>query len=270
VKKLEVAGATVAYRADGSGPALVLVSGTGGNLHSNWDHLVPLLAAQRTVVRVDYSGSGETEDDGRALSVEMLAEQVVAAAKAAGATQFDLVGYSLGAAVSVYIAAEYPQIVRSVVLLAGFASGQDTRLQLQSDLWNDLIRLHPRLFARMILLTGFRPDFLASLSDEQIKEWVDAICSVNKWEGIVRQIELDASLDVRPQLPRISQPTLVIGCSHDHMVPASHSRALAAAIPGARYAELDSGHLAPFERAEEFLQMVLGFIAQKDATTVAG
>jgi pimeloyl-ACP methyl ester carboxylesterase len=264
MNKVEVAGATVSYRVDGDGPALVLVSGTGGNLHSNWDHLVPALTPQRKVVRVDYSGAGDTEDDGRALSVEMLAEQIVAAAKVAGATPFDLVGYSLGAAVSIQIAAAYPELVRSVVLLAGFASAQDTRLQLQSDLWNDLIRLHPRLFARMILLTGFRPDFLASLQDDEINAWIDAICSVNRWDGIVRQIELDGTLDVRPLLPRIRQPTLVIGCSHDHMVPPSHSRALAAAIPGARYAELDSGHLAPFERAEEFVRMVLGFITQDE------
>lgn len=269
MKKIEVAGAKVSYRVDGSGAALVLVSGTGGNLHSNWDHLVELLTPQRRVVRVDYSGSGETEDDGGTLSVDMLADQVVAAAKAADAIPFDLVGYSLGAAVSIHIAAEYPQLVRSMVLLAGFASGQDTRLQLQSDLWADLIRLHPRLFARMILLTGFRPEFLASLDEHQIKEWVDAICTVNRWDGIVRQIELDSRLDVRPQLKRIAQPTLIIGCSHDHMVPASHSKALAAAISGARYAELDSGHLAPFERAGEFVQMMLGFITQEDFSTAA-
>lgn len=63
-KWLETDGGRVAYRVDGEGPAMVLVSGTGGDLHSNWDHLVPALAARRTVVRADYSGSGQTQDNG--------------------------------------------------------------------------------------------------------------------------------------------------------------------------------------------------------------
>lgn len=259
MKNIEVSGATVSYRVDGSGQGLVLVSGTGGTLQSNWDHLIDALAPHRTVVRVDYSGSGETRDSHEILSVEILAEQVVAAAKASGAEPFDLVGYSLGASVAIHIAAQYPERVRSLVLLAGFASAEDSRLQLQSGLWLDLIRLDPRAFARLVLLTGFSPAFLSQLDEQQIGEWVEAICTVNRWDGIARQIDLDRRLDVRAQLPRIAAPTLVIGCAQDQMVPVEHSRALAAAIPGAHYAQLDSGHLAPFERPAEFVRMVLEF-----------
>lgn len=260
MKNIELSDATVSYRIDGSGQGLVLVSGTGGNLQSNWDHLIDHLAPHRTVVRVDYSGSGETRDNHGILSVEILAGQVVAAAKASGAVPFDLVGYSLGASVAIYIAAKFPELVRSLVLLAGFASGKETRLALQSELWLDLIRLDPRAFARVVLLTGFSPAFLSKLGDEQIGEWVEAICTVNRWDGITRQIDLDRRLDVSAQAQRIDRPTLVIGCTQDQMVPIEHSRALAAAIPGARYAELDSGHLAPFERPDEFVRMVLNFI----------
>ncbi|PLC49601.1 alpha/beta hydrolase [Pollutimonas subterranea] len=260
MKKVEVFGATVSYRVDGNGPGLVLVSGTGGNLQSNWDHLIDQLTPQRSVVRVDYSGSGETLDTHESLSVQILAEQVVAAAKASGAVPFDLVGYSLGAGVAIYIAAEYPELVRSLVLLAGFASGQETRLKLQSELWLDLIRLEPRAFARLILLAGFSPPFLSGLDDRQVDEWIDAICTVNRWDGIARQIDLDRRLDISAQVQKINRPTLVIGCGHDQMVPVEHSRALAATITGSRYAELDSGHLAPFECPDEFVKLVLDFI----------
>lgn len=260
MQTVEVSNATVSYRVDGGGPGLVLVSGTGGNLQSNWDHLIDYLAPHRTVVRADYSGAGETRDSHKILSIEILAQQVIAAAKAAGALPFDLVGYSLGAGVAIYIAAEYPELVRSVVLLAGFASGDEPRLKLQSELWLDMIRVDPRIFARSILLTGFSPAFLSKLNSVQVGEWVDAICTVNRWDGIARQIDLDRRLDVSVQVKKINKPTLVIGCTQDQMVPIEHSHALAAAITGASYAELDSGHLAPFERPDEFVQMVLGFI----------
>jgi len=257
---IDVQGTRVSYQVDGEGPGLVLVAGTGGNLQSNWGHLVEPLAANHTVVRADYSGSGETTDPPGELSVELLAAQVAAAAEAAGAATFDLVGFSLGACVSVQIAAEHPERVRSLTLLAGFPTGQDARLGLQSELWLDLIRHDPHAFAKMILLTGFSPAFLSGMDRDVMNQWLDAIIVSNRWEGIARQIALDARLDVRPQLARIEAPTLVIGCAQDCMVPKAHARAMADAIPGARYAELDCGHLAPFERPEEFLGMVLEFI----------
>jgi pimeloyl-ACP methyl ester carboxylesterase len=100
---VEVDGAKVSYRVDGAGPGLVLLHGTGGNSETSWGQLVGRLSESRIVVRPDYSRSGDTVDDGRQLTVAMLAAQVVAAAKRAGATPFDLVGYSLGAAVAIYI-----------------------------------------------------------------------------------------------------------------------------------------------------------------------
>jgi 3-oxoadipate enol-lactonase len=124
---IEVGSARVTFRVDGDGPGLVLVHGTGGNAETNWSGLVEGLSKARTVVRPDYAGSGETTDDGHPLTVAALADQVIAAARAAKATPVDIVGFSLGAALSTYIAGEYPELVRSVVLLAGFTSSADPR-----------------------------------------------------------------------------------------------------------------------------------------------
>jgi len=109
------------------------------------------------VVRPDYSGSGATVDDGQPLSVEILAAQVVGAARAAGAVPFDLVGFSLGASLATYIAAEYPAEVRSVAVLAGFASGRNSRFKLQFGLWRDLIGGDVGALAKLMVLTGMSP-----------------------------------------------------------------------------------------------------------------
>lgn len=258
---VEIAGAQVAYRVDGSGPALVLVSGTGGDLHSNWDHLVEPLAAYRKVIRVDYSGSGQTRDPGGALTVDMLAEQILAAVRACNVSSFDLLGYSLGAAVAAHIAAEYPQLVRSLVLVAPFARGGEPRIKLQFELWQQLIRLDPAAFARLILLNGFSPAFLRGFDDAQMGEWVKLICRSNRWDGMLRQIDLDARLDIGGQPEKINRPTLVIGCAQDYILGPEPARAMAAVIRGARYAELDAGHMAPFERPQELLHLVGEFLA---------
>lgn len=263
MERVEIDGATVSYQVDGAGPALVLVAGTGGNLNSNWDHLIPALSATRQVLRVDYAGStGATRDPTKELTVERLAGQIMAAVEAAGINEFDLAGYSLGSTLAMHIAAHHPARVRSLTLLAGFSSGRDTRFALQGALWRDLIEHDPRSFAGLIVLTGLSPQAVSSFSEEEVNGWIDAICQNNDWEGILRQIDLDGRLDVTPLLARIQTPTLSIGCTHDYVVPPQHAQALARAIPDAEYAELPCGHLAPFEQAEGFARLLLEFTAR--------
>lgn len=257
---VEVEQSKVAFRVDGTGPGLLLVHGTGGNSESNWGPLVAGLAETRTVIRPDYSGSGETVDDGSPLTIPILAAQTVAAAEKVGATPFDLVGYSLGAAVAIYITAEYPHLVRSVTLIAGFADSADPRHRLEMELWRDLLRTDRRSMARLLLLTGFSPDFLSRIDPDTTLQIVEEIVAKNNWEGMARQVELNLSLDVRDQAQRITKPAFVIGCKHDQMVPPAHARRLVDIIPDARYLEVETGHLATMERPEEIARLVLDFV----------
>ena len=121
----------------------------------NWAHLVERFSRRWTVVRLNYSGSGHTTDAGGPLSPAQLAGQVVEAAKAAGTTPFDIVGFSRGAAVAAVVAAQYPQLIRSVVLVAGFADTSDPYFKLEFPLWLDLIDSNRPALARLFLMTGF-------------------------------------------------------------------------------------------------------------------
>lgn len=259
---VEIPGARVAYRRDGDGPPLVLVHGTGGDAESNWGAMLDRFAAEWTVIRPEYSGSGATADDGRPLDLAFLAAQVLAAATAAGAERFHLVGFSLGAAVAARLAADHPARVRSLVLAAGFAASDDARLRLEFALWRDLVGRDRATLARLLLLTGFSPEFLSGLGVVGLERAVAEVLATTDWDGMARQIDLDLDLDVWDALPRIVAPTLAIGCALDHMVPPAHARALAAAIPGARYAELPTGHLAPMERPGAFSEVVAAFLRE--------
>jgi 3-oxoadipate enol-lactonase len=252
----------IEYIVDGSGPNLILVHGTGGNAETNWGHLVPQLAEKFRVIRPNYSGSGATQDDGGMLSLEKLAKQIIAVADATESPTFDLVGFSLGAAVAAYVAAHYPARVRRLILLAGFASSADSRLSLQFGLWRNLIDHDRRAAAELIMLTGFSPAWVSAQRLDDLHAIAEDIVTGNRWDGMRRQVELDLDLDVRACAGKIACPTLAIGCAHDHMVAPAHSRALARLIANAEYAELPSGHLAPLETPEAFLNLVQGFLSR--------
>src|SRR5258708_10993097 len=176
-----VGGARVDYRVQGSGPAIVLVNGTAA-LDMHWGPVIEEFSKSRTVISLDYSGSGETTDDGGALSLQKLAEQVAAVARAAGVSNFDLVGHSLGAAIATQLACQSPELVRSLILVAGFPWGGEPRLKLQFELWLDLIRTNRDALLRLLLLSGLTPAFISRVGNAAIEEMINGYMPLANWE----------------------------------------------------------------------------------------
>jgi class 3 adenylate cyclase len=68
---------------------------------------------------------------------------------------------------------------------------------------------------------------------------------------VARDIQrLNYEIDVRPVLPAINVPTLVVHVTDDPVVPRSYGRYLADHIPGARYVEIDGDYHASWVRTE--------------------
>ena len=174
--------ARVAYRLHGQGPAVVLVNGTAA-LDTHWGPVVAELGKQRTVISLDYSGSGDTTDDGNSLCLQKLARQVK---EVAGVDRFDLVGHSLGAAIAIELAATSPDLVRSLIVVAGFSWGAEPRLKLQFELWLDLLRTNREAFLKLLLLSGLTPTFVSMLGTSAIQDMIKAYVPLANWEGIAR------------------------------------------------------------------------------------
>jgi pimeloyl-ACP methyl ester carboxylesterase len=257
------AGTTVSYTVTGEGPGLVLVAGTGLDAQLNYGHLVDAFSDRRTVILPDYAGSGPTTDPGGPLTLELLAAQIAAATSAAlssaeAAGPADLVGFSLGAVVAAAVAASRPELVRRLVLIAGWPGPDDARHQLAIDLWLRLERADHDLFTRFLQLTAFSAPFLTSLGHDGLAELIANAPPIIP--GMRKQIELDLTADVSGMLPAITAPTLVIGLTRDQVVPVERVRLLRDAITGSQYAEIDSGHVVVFERPAELVKLCQDFL----------
>lgn len=258
--KVKVSNATVTFHAQGEGPGLILVHGTGADWKGNWGEIIESFSPYRKVVCPNYSGSGETKDNGEDLSIEMLAEQIIAAAEESKIVPFDIMGFSLGATLTAYIAAEYPEYVNSVILVGGFASTDDSRSQLQFNLWKELIEFNQPVLAKIIMLTGFTPDFVASMTIAQVEENIKNIIENNNWDGMARQVELDLNVNIKDKIRKITKPTLVIANNHDYMVSKERSLELVKLNPKFEYAEIESGHLVVHEKPKELIEISLEFL----------
>src|SRR5260370_15723962 len=213
---VNVDGARVAYRLQGQGPAVVLVNGTAA-LDVHWGPVIAELGKQRTVISLDYSGSGDTTDDGSPLCLQKLARQVREVVAAAGADRFDLVGHSLGGAIAIELAATSPDLVRSLIVVAGFSWGAEPRLKLQFELWLDLIRTNRDAFLRLLLLSGLTPTFVSTLGNAAVEDMIKGYIPLANWEGMARQVELDPAVHIPAQAGRITRPPLLLRTAPDHI-----------------------------------------------------
>lgn len=238
----------------GSGPGILLAHGAGGGIAANFAPLIPALAADHTVVASDYPA------DDTVLDLDALADALVAAAVDNGVQTFTVVGYSLGTAVAVRAAVRHPDRVRGLVLTAGFAVA-DHRLRLLGDLWAGTIEQGSnQLFADFALTAGYSAAYLNSLSRTEVDEFT-AFLAANIPGGAVAQVRLAQSVDTTADLPRISVPTRIISTTADLLVDPANSRALAAAIPGADYVEIATGHVPMIERPGEWTRLTTDFLA---------
>ncbi len=62
-------------------------------------------------------------------------------------------------------------------------------------------------------------------------------------------------------------PTLVVSTTHDNLVTPYHHREVADGIDGARYAELESGHLPFVEALAEWIRLVRTFLDDQARAT---
>ncbi|HEV2080227.1 MAG TPA: alpha/beta fold hydrolase [Allosphingosinicella sp.] len=251
-------GTGLAFSVVGEGPPLVKTANWLNHLELEWDspiwrHWIRELSRRHTLLRYDERGNGMSDRDVPELSLDAFVEDLETVVNAAGLDEFDLVGISQGAAVSVAYAVRYPERVRRLVLYGGFPGGrhEDTDLQIQ---WKAMYTLAGVGWGKNN--PAFRQVFTSLYYPNGTPEEVQAFNELQRVsaspEEAQRLMRVLGQLNVQDLLPKVQVPTLVIHSRGDAMVPFEEGRFMATKIPGARFVALESeNHLLP-ERDPEW------------------
>ena len=115
VQHAQVNGVRIAYQDTGKGEPLVLVHGSWGS-HRNWDPVVPGLSAHHRVVSYDRRGHSESErPTGQGTFAEDVADLAVLI-EALDAAPAWVIGNSVGAVITLRLAAARPDLLRGVIV----------------------------------------------------------------------------------------------------------------------------------------------------------
>jgi 3-oxoadipate enol-lactonase len=270
-------GPVLGHRVDGVGGAggeeretLLLLNG-GFMSIASWKQYAEPLAERFRLLRCDFRGQllspgpahrelGANVDDVVALLDHLRARQP-------GFDRVHVLGTSFGGEVALMLAARRPERVASLVavtvadrttaamrrgavdlrrVVGGILAGGDPAEfhdllagDVYSRAWHDANR--ELLATRRRQIAKLPPGWFAALDD------------------LVAAVE---SFDLRPELPAIRCPTLVVLAGDDNTIPAERGRAVAAAIPGAALVEHPtSGHALVVEQPAWLIEQALGFLA---------
>ncbi len=252
---------TVAYRAIGSGPPLVLITGYGGTMES-WDRLfVDTLAQRYHVVIFDNAGVGHTQALPAPLSIDAMASQASALISALGLHRPDVLGWSMGSMIAQALAVLHPDQVRRLVLCASYP-GNGTAIRPSQAAIAALNSANPHKVMSVLFPPGqaaAQNTYLASTSSYPAAPAAPASTvtaqghAVDQWWA--------GTDPAGQQSATITAPTLIADGTADQLDPLTNSHTLAGLIPGAKLTLYPSaGHAFLFQDQAAFLPLTESFL----------
>lgn len=235
------------------GPALVL-GGSLGTTLAMWQPQVSGLAAAARLICFDHRGHGRSPVPRGPYEIDDLGRDVLALLDRLELERVTYCGLSIGGMVGQWLAINAPQRIERLILIctAPHLPPASTWLARAQDVRSAGT---PEVVADAVIGRWFTPPFTAR-NPELVARYRAMIVATSA-EGYAGCCEAIAGLDLRAGLPAIAAPTLVMAGAQDPSIPAEHGRAIAAAVPGARFELLDPGaHLASVERAADVNELI--------------
>ena len=227
------------YERAGSGPRVLVISGTGSDLRERPGVFDSPLPRHLDVVAYDHRDQGRSGRPAGPYAMADYAADAVAVLDAVGWERAAVLGISFGGMVAQELAVRHPERVERLVLActsSGGAGGTSYPLHELEELPDD---------ERLRTLLG--------LSDVRIgRDWQDA--HPEQAAVVLRlagerprpsrlQLQARRGHDTYDRLAGLRIPTLVAAGRHDAIAPPANSEALVARLPDADLRVFDGGHL---------------------------
>jgi pimeloyl-ACP methyl ester carboxylesterase len=241
-------GVTLAYSRAGQGPPLLKAANWLNHLEYEWGnplwrHWIDELGERHTLIRYDERGNGMSDWHMPDLSFDHFVDDLATVADAAGLDRFDLLGISQGSPVAIAFAVRYPQRVRRMVLINGFATGwRFARDPAFVQTWDALATLARTGWGQdnPAFRQTFTSLFFPDATPQQSAWWNELQKLSTSPANAERLMRMFGEIDVSDLLEKVSVPTLVLHCRDDQLVPFEAGRLMASRIPNAEFVALES------------------------------
>ena len=255
---LEVNGQELYYVKEGVGPNIVFIHSMGADF-TMWRDQFAAFEKQYCCIAFDTRGHGGSSYTG-AFSVADLAEDLKAGLDSIGIHETHIVGIAMGGPVALRFAAEWPDMVQSLVIANSFV---DLRGPSKDRIENTRKRLENMSmfeFGKEYALTRLMPDTPQDL----YTELAEAIAEVEP-EAYIDTLRAILETEFTEELSKVNAPTLVLFGEEDTVTPEHHSVMIRDGIDGAIMKVIaGAGHLSNLDKPDEFNAAIAAFIASQE------
>lgn len=248
IRFLPVGARRVAYEIRGKGPSLVAPAWWVSHLELDWQsepyrRFWQGVAKGYSLIRYDRLGVGMSDRTVRESDLTLDGEVAMlrALVDELELERVSLVGGSSGSCAAIAFAAEFPERVERLVLYGSYPDGAAITTPDVADAIVAAVRAHWGIGSRLlsdIFLGGGD-----SAEHESFARFQREAATADTAAALLRLVY---RLDVRPHLPLVRAPTLVVHRRYDRAVPYRLGRQVAAAIPGATFIPLQGSAHFPW------------------------
>jgi pimeloyl-ACP methyl ester carboxylesterase len=248
----------LAYGEAGSGEPLVLLHGLGSSRH-DWALQLPAFVPTFRTVAIDLRGHGQSPRPSGPYRIAQMAADVALLLMRLDARPAHVVGLSLGGAVAQQLTLDYPELVRSLVLvntashfvttewrqrIFGMKRFAGAYLQPMDKV---AVQVADRLFP-LLEQTPLRNEAITRIAANDPKAYRACLWAIARFNATFL-------------LELIACPTLVVAGEQDTTVPLAAKQVLAERIPNSRLLIIpNSGHATPVDQPDLFHRAVLDFL----------
>ncbi len=255
---VDINGTSLRYDVIGDGPAdLVLVHEMGGTLES-WDGVLPALLPGRRILRYDTRGAGQSEKLRAAVTFHTMASDIKALLDAEGISgKVALAGCAVGAGIALTFAGSYPERAAAVIAMApatGMAAARREGV-LASVAATEAAGM--RAAVETSFANSYPPEVRhdAEMYRRFRARWMAG--DPNSYAAIYRML---VNAELGDTLAAITCPVHCIAGTHDKLRPPAVVEPIAAAIPGATFAAIESGHFMAVQTPVLVAAAINGFL----------
>jgi pimeloyl-ACP methyl ester carboxylesterase len=252
------------------GTTVILVHGIGDAVET-WDSNINVLAEHHRIYALDMVGFGRSDKPLVQPSLPFGAQFVSDFMETQHIERASLVGNSMGGAISLQFALQFPDKLEKLILedSAALGTGIATFFRVFSiPVVGELVfRPSRRGTAWLLKQLVYDP---ALITDEIVELYYQLATLPRAQKSFLSTLRVGVNiLGQRPRfvssivdnLGKITCPTLIIWGKQDRIIPVEHARVAKSGIPNAELQILDScGHDPHFEHPDEYNRLLLEFL----------
>lgn len=260
--RLQANGVELNYEDLGAGDPLLFIHGLGGCLR-DWDAQLPHFVRHHRVIAVDMRGHGESDKPEGPYSMAGFAADIRALLKGLGLGPVHVCGISMGGMIAFQLAADAPELVRSLTIVNSGPAMLLTNLRVRRMIWQRALLL--RLFSMRRLATAIAERLLPREDLEAVRRAMIERMSRNQKRHYRAAFRAIVGWSVLEHLPSMTMPTLILAGELDYSSP-QQKQAYVDLLPNARMVVIPQAHHAlPMEWPERFNRALEGFLLQVES-----